>query len=155
MVGPLSGINALGNIAKKMGGSGAAKVKDISVSIGAADLVSGYVARNLDSVSKTPFGIRNKAVRRKELTLTSAGKPSIFSGGRAAVDTVKSYEHTQTVKIIRRNVVRGDKQERTYNVTDREFDLMVQDLKGWMESMGDFTESDPDSVEHQFDFQVL
>lgn len=154
MPGPLAFLRGVGEIVKSKSSSGANVGKVISKDIGVNDVTSGYMKRNLDNSSKTPFGISNKTRHRSLGTLNSEGKPTIFSGGKAPASFGEVLEPKNRVTIIRKNVNRGDKQARTYDVNDRDLDLIFQDPKGFMEQMGDFTESDPDAVEHQFEVVI-
>ena len=155
MAGPLHNIKELGKAADKLRGSGSNTAKVIDKSIGVNDLSSGFVKRNLDNYSKTPLGFGTKTRLRSLGNLNVLGKPTIFSGGKQATLFNEIKQPENRVQIIRKNVNRGDKQARTYEVNDRDLDLIFQDPKGFMEQMGDFTESDPDAVEHQFEVVII
>ena len=155
MPNPLAAIRELGEFFQRRAGKGSGEFKVIDKTIGKSELTSGYVKRNADNFSKTPLGLDTRNKLKSVGSLTSVGKFPIFEKEKTPTSFGELLVPKHRVEITRRNVNRGDKQTRTYEVNDRDLDLIFQDPKGFMEQQGDFTDSDPESVEHKFEVNIL
>lgn len=152
MPGPLAGLALL---AARFGGSTALKKAGAVKQITKSDIKAAGINALKNEVD--PLGVTAKSRRIPGINslINNPLDRYISTPSKTPVIHDLLEEPKIGIKVIRRNPNRGDHQEVTYYVTEKQERLLTEDPEGWMVRQGDYRQSPESSGEHTFDFVYL